>query len=190
MVGVIISFDNQSDVELARRFSSAWAAFFKFAPLLTCKATPLCTRLSILARGIHPSLFWCAGSWNLRLDQLSKMRDSQRSMIRKMLRFTRKDAEPIGDFMQRTNRNISNLMLHHDVVLWDVMTHRAVFRSGGKLVQMQCSAPSRLTTIVFRYRDWAWIQIVAGQNNGRQLHGRILKTWRWERPLYKAFGDD
>eukprot|EP00973_Karenia_brevis_P038442 5301658-Karenia_brevis.AAC.1 len=35
------------------------------------------------------------------------------------------------------------------------------------------------------FRDRAWLQKVEAENNGRQLHCRRLKIWRWERPMVK-----
>ena len=47
--------------------------------------------------------------------------------------------------------------------------------------------PFRITFQVLRFKDWQWIQNVANQNYGNQLHCRQLHVWRWERPLYKFF---
>ena len=40
------------------------------------------------------------------------------------------------------------------------------------------------------WKNWAWIQTIAEQNAGNQLHGRRLHVWRWERPLYKYFSKE
>ena len=143
----------------------------------------------MLAKAINPSMFWCAGSWNLRASQLPTIREVQRKMVRKMLRFKKAEEENIEDFMHRTNRTITNLMTNHRVKLFDALSHRAVFRWAGYLARTSFLFPSRWTTIVFKHKDWAWIQVVARENHGSQLHGRHLKTWRWERPLYRYFGE-
>ena len=39
---------------------------------------------------------------------------------------------------------------------------------------------------ILKYRDWQWLQNVAEEHHGRQLHGRILHVWRWGAVLYKA----
>ncbi len=111
-------------------------------------------------------------------------------MIRKMIGFKINDDEDVASFMQRTNRIIKNLVTLHGVISWDNLYHRYQHRWAGKLVQISQTDPRRLTSAIFAYKDWAWIQTVARENSGRQLHGRCLKIWRWERPLYKAFGDD
>ena len=74
--------------------------------------------------------------------------------------------------------------------LFDVMAHRAVFRWAGKLVQIQGFDSDRLSSEVFCCKDWHWIQSIAIHHHGRPLHGRKLRTWRWEKPLYKCFGDN
>ena len=188
VLGTHLTFDNQDDVELDRRISGAWGAFHKFAPLLVCPVVPVEKRLEVLTRAVHPALFWCAGSWNLRRNQNSKLRGLQLTMLRKMLRFKRQEGEDLGDFMRRTNSIINNITARHRVARWDTLGARAVFRWASKLISISALDPTRLTSLIFAYRDWEWIQSIASQNHGRPLHGRILKTWRWERPFYKFAG--
>jgi hypothetical protein len=189
VLGTIITFDCQDDVELARRILAAWTSFYKFKPILLCKLIPLEKRFEILAKATHPSFLWCAGSWNLRGNQLPQVRAVLRSMARKMLHFKFHASEDMNSFMRRTEASISYNLKHHNVIPFDELVHRAVFRWAGKLVQIQQDAPERLTSLVFRHKDWAWIQTIANQNRGRQLHGRYLREWRWERPMFKCFGD-
>ena len=92
--------------------------------------------------------------------------------------------------MHRTNGTITNLMKSHGVTSWDMLIHRACFRWGGKLVDISKRDPTRLTSTISQYRDCKWMQTVAKANNTRQLHGRKLRTWRWERLFYTYFGDD
>ena len=117
------------------------------------------------------------------------LRDIRRKMIRKMLHFKRRDTEFLEDVLISSNHSINNLMRLHGVKSWDLMAHRSVFRWAGFLARLSVSAPERWTTRVFQHKDWAWIQVIARANNGRQLHGRYLRTWRWERPLYNYLGE-
>ena len=189
-LGVQITFDAQQDVELEKRFSAAWGSFFKFSAVLTCKAVRLEDRFQVLARCVHPSLFWCSGSWNLRSNQLSKLRDLQNKIIRKMLRIGRVEGESVDAYMGRTNHIIEHLMVRHGVQSWDALRHQAVFRWAGKLAFLEHEHPTRLSAMVSAHKDWRWIQEkIAIAIGGRQLHGRYLRVWRWERPLYKYFGD-
>ena len=81
-------------------------------------------------------------------------------------------------------------MLRHHIKGFDVVAHRAAYRWAGKLVQLKAEDPYRLTSLFFDYRDWQWVRQVESANGGRQLHGSMSCTWRWERPFYKYFGDD
>ena len=189
VLSTIITFDCQNDVELAKRILGAWTSFYKFKPVLVCKLIPLAKRFEVLARATHPSFLWCAGSWNLRSNQLSQVRHVLRSMARNMLYFKFQTDEDMDSFTRRTEASISYNLRHHNVIPFDELVHRAVLRWAGKLVQIQLDSLERLTSFIFRHRDWAWIQTTASQNRGRQLHGRYLREWRWERPMYKCFGD-
>jgi len=190
VLGTFITFDNQFDVELRRRISAAWGAFCKFKPLLCCSLISLKIRLTILGRAVHPALLWCAGSWNLRKDQLATLRAVQYTMIRKMMGFCKGIDETMDEFMLRSNSSIKHIMAMHGVLGWDLLAHRSGYRWAGKLVQLQVQDPSRVSVAIFAHRDWKWIQEVAERNSGRQLHCRILKVWRWERPFYKFAGTD
>ena len=144
----------------------------------------------MLAKAVHPALFWCAGSWNLRTNQLATLRGLQMKMLRKIMRFKKTEEEDIAAFMSRTNTTMNNLMACHRVKTWDALAHRAVFRWAGTIARISVFFLDRWTTTVFQHKDWSWIQAVARDNHGRQLHGRNLRTWRWERPLYKYLGEN
>ena len=188
VLGTFVTFDNSFDVELGRRISAAWSAFSKYSGILKAKCVPLEARLSLFAKTVNPALFWCAGSWTLRKDQLATLRGVQRRMLRKIIGFQKGEDEDIELFMQRSNRTINNLIARHNVKLWDNLSHRAVYGWAGKVARINIQNPDRWTSKVFLYRNWDWIQIIASNNSGRQLHGRYLKAWRWERPIYKFFG--
>ena len=86
-LGAMITFNNSFRLDQDRRIAGAWIAFRKFAPLLESRHVALDTKFKMLQRGVHPALFWCAGSWNLRINQLEKLRGVQRAMVRRMLGF-------------------------------------------------------------------------------------------------------
>ena len=158
VLGTQNTFDNYHDVELTRRVAAAWCAWSRYKTLLTCKAIPLELRLSMLTRAINPALFLCAGSWNLRANQLTTLRELQRKMIRRMLGFQYLQGEDIEGFMRRTNRIISNVIARHGVMTWEYMAHRNLFRFAGFIARTCGKDPLRITSRVFRHKDWNWIQ--------------------------------
>eukprot|EP00974_Lingulodinium_polyedra_P052427 5043819-Lingulodinium_polyedra.AAC.1 len=85
----MLTFATMDDVELAKRISAVWSVFCRWSPILCCKGVPLATRLRTFAKAVNPALLWCAGSWNLRANQLPQVRSLQRQMVRKMLHFKR-----------------------------------------------------------------------------------------------------
>ena len=133
---------------------------------------------------VRNSLFWCAGSWNLTSKSLSKLRGVQQSMVRKMLQPTRLKTETLDNFCERTGSMIKHNMLRHGAVPFDEVYHREVFKWAGWVVRIE---GERLTKEVLMYKNCDWLKNMSAQLGGRQQHGRILRTWRWERPLYKYF---
>ncbi len=105
-----------------------------------------------------------------------------------MLFFKRGESESLDDFFQRTNGSIKRILRESGIRAWDETAHVEVHRWAGVLARLNFYDPARLTSRVFLYRDWNWIHSIAQRNRGRQLHGRILRTWRWERPLYAFYG--
>ena len=90
--------------------------------------------------------------------------------------------------MHRVNSRTKEIRQHHVVAQWDAWYHRSVFKWAGHVARMQQYDHRRLTYRVFKHRCWKWIQAVAASHRGSQLHGKRLRIWRWERPVYKFFG--
>ena len=134
---------------------------------------------------VHPTLFWCAGSWNLTTKQLAKLHKVQCSMLRKMISPKQASNESRADFMHRSASLIKNLMTRHGVERWDLFYHRLHFAWAGHVSRIVQYDPSRLTYKVLDYKCLEWIHKIAEQFSGRQLHCRKLRIWRWEQPLFK-----
>ena len=186
-LGVRVTFDNCFASELSERIAKAWRAFYKYRELLCCRDCPIKPRLTLLRILVACSLFWCAGSWNLKEAQLAKLRGAQQAMIRKMLRLSKCDGESVSDFCERYARTVKHILHTHGEQSWDETYHKLLFSWAGHVQRIGTYDPQRLTFQVLHYKDWQWIQLIASQNNGNQLHCRKLHTWRWERPLYKFF---
>jgi hypothetical protein len=185
VLGTILTFNNRNDLELDRRIRAAWGAFFKHKSVLCSKACPLSKRITYFTRIVHPAFFWCTGSWNLRSDQFSKVRGAQRNMIRKMCHFKLRESEDLESFMKRSNQFINDLLERESALTWDILVRRDVFKWAGWTARLRSFDPLRITYNILLQKNWDWIQSVASQNNGRQLHGRCLKIWRWEALIYK-----
>ena len=189
-LGTQITFVTRHDVEFQRRIKAAWAAFFKNTDILCCKVAPVRKCLDFLHLVVTPALFWCSGSWNLRVDQYIKLRGLQRKMIRKMMRFKKEEAEDLDHFMRRTERSISNIIECHNVLSWDVLARRNIFKWAGWTARLFKYDPNRITLSVLEHKNLKWIMNIASQNRGRQLHGKYLHTWRWESLVYKYFEEN
>ena len=185
VLGVQLTFDNCFEVELQNRMARAWRAFYKYVDLLCCHDAPLSSRLSLLSTLVSTSLFWCCGSWNLTARQVSKLKGMQQQMLHKMVALRRHDGESQTLFMARFHSKIKTLKALHCFEDWDRLFHGRVFKWAGHIARMAQYDPGRLTSRVLQFKCWKWITKVAQSNGGNQLHGKRLRIWRWERPLYK-----
>ena len=120
---------------------------------------------------------------------MDKLRGLQHQMLRKMIGVRPRSDESKQDFMVRVNSRLKHLKVVHEIVPWDRVYHNSVFSWAGHLARMKQYCPDRETHKVLMHKCWAWIQKIAEDNAGSQLHGRRLRIWRWERPLYKFFSD-
>ena len=145
------------------------------------------SRARLLNTIVRTALMWCAGSWDLTLENLSTLRSLQQVMLRKMLGHRPAASDTAADYMHRVNTKIKRLKGLLRIIDWDQAYHRIFFSWAGKVARISQQDPGRLTSKVLMFRNWNWIQNVAARNNGNQLHGRRLHVWRWERALYKYF---
>ncbi len=111
-------------------------------------------------------------------------------MIRKMMHFRKADTESLVPFMERSEKSITNIMQMHSVLSWDTLARRNVFKWAGWVARLQIHDPLRITLDILRHRNWNWICSIADENRGRQLHGRYLHTWRWEKLVYNFFDNN
>ena len=147
-------------------------------------------RLELLNSLVSHSLFWCSGSWNLTKRQESKLRGVQQKMLLKMVGIRPVTDETKPEYMARANRRLKHLKTFHKVAEWDKAYLKSIFSWAGHVSRIKQYDKGRITYKVLTFKSWRWIQTVAEENRGCQLHGRRLRTWRWERPMYKLFTND
>ena len=129
------------------------------------------------------TLFWCRGSWHLTNEQLRNLRDVQPRMFRKMLGLKRPPEWSLEDYMIETNSRIKNMKSSYNIPDLDIVAMRNHFAWAGHISRIAAESPTRLSGQMLLFRDRAWLETVERDNNGRQLHCRRFKVWRWERPM-------
>ena len=134
---------------------------------------------------LHATLFWCSGSWNLTNAQLSNLKGLQLKMLRKMFSGKRPPDMSLDFYLKNVHSRVKDIKARHNVQDLDVIALRHHFAWAGHVSRLATEDPQRLVGKVLKFRDREWLDLISAQNRGRQLHCRILKTWRWEQPLYK-----
>ena len=92
--------------------------------------------------------------------------------------------------MSRTNNFINDIMVREGMQPWDVLVRREIFRWAGWTARLQDFDTSRITLKILKHKNWEWLQTIARNNKGRQLHGRCLRVWRWEALIYNFFREN
>ena len=81
VLGTKMTFENRHHAELEYRISRAWRAFWAISRHLCCDGVSIIERLKALERVVAAGLFYCSGSWNLTVRDLSRLRSTQSKMI-------------------------------------------------------------------------------------------------------------
>ena len=108
-------------------------------------------------------------------------------MLQKMVTLKRRAGEEADDYMHRLRHKILHLKVRHSFIAWDRRAYSIMFSWAGHVARIGRYDADRLTYRILQHKSWEWIQTVARTNGGNQLHGRRLKVWRWEAPMYKFF---
>ena len=121
-------------------------------------------------------------------DHVLEEHGNDSKMLRRMLCLPREPEMNAGEYVEDANRTLKALRCKHNIVGWDQAAVTMHFAWAGHVSRFAEYDPNRITLKVLRYRDWEWLKTIADQNNGRQLHCRKLRVWRWESPLYRYAG--
>ena len=187
MLGCMLTFDGREHTELLHRTQKAWNSYFVYRNLLTAKGGSWKVKNKLLNQTAGKSFVWCSGSWNLKVQDLTRVRALQLKFQKRLLNLRKRETESAKVFVIRRHRIIKHLNVKHGIESWHATAHRQVFEWAGHIVRFQKYDPGRLTYKVLKFKDWSWLQRFAKQNRGRQGHGRNIHDWRWEKPLYALF---
>ena len=108
-------------------------------------------------------------------------------MLQKMVRPSRRPGEATDDYMYRLRLKIKRLKDTHSSIDWDRRAYSSMFSWAGHVARIGQYDAGRITYRILQHKCWEWIQTLARANGGNQTHGRRLKVWRWEAPMYKFF---
>mgnify|MGYP000450195683 CR=1 FL=1 len=73
VLGTMIASGNIFDVDVENRLARATRTFWANWELLGCVSIPLAKRLHEFRATVEASFLWCAGSWNLTIEQLRRI---------------------------------------------------------------------------------------------------------------------
>ncbi len=117
VLGTMVTFDNNFDVEIENRLARASATFSANWDLLGCASAPLAKRVQIFRATVEATFLWCAGPGNLRVEQLKRIKGAQSRMVRNMLRVKRRDGEEMDELIIRSNRMLKQRLRNSDIKL-------------------------------------------------------------------------
>ena len=185
----IITFDNYAGLEVKHRIQRAWATFKKYRDIFCKKHVGIRRRLALLDRFVRPALLYCWGCLNVTKDYLKQLRGVQNTMHRIMLGWRAPEGWDVNDYMAVVGGKLKRMREKYDIVQWDEAALRTTFNWAGHVGRMSFYSQDRLVVKTLKHKGIFYLRNLEGVF-GSQCHGRKFRTWRWERPFYKYFGDD
>ena len=150
--------------------------FWGMSKLLMNRKISINRRMRVLDSTVGSCVLWCTESWTPRAEEMQKLENAQRSMLRKILGLRRGSDEDWICWLQRCTRKAIYIADQVGVRSW-VSTHlrRKWFWAGHV-------ARRGLETWLFRttaWRDSGW-QSAAGDVAGRPLRPSRRRWMKWE----------
>ena len=118
ILGTILTTDGKIAVELANRFSAAWAKFHQILPMLKRHHISVRKRLRLLHSIVGASLLWCAETWTLTASQMRSLRALQRKMMRRFAAPSRRQDETWVEWIRRATRHVDALRRRASTPCW------------------------------------------------------------------------
>ncbi len=186
----MLTFDNNLDVEIDHRRARARVAFNANWDMVGWASASLAKRVQIFRESVEASFLWYAGSWNLRVEQVKRIKGAQSRMMRRMLRIKRWDGEEMDELITLSNSILKHRLRDTNIKhsWWDEKHVELRLDWGGHVARLRKHDPSRLTYRVFNHWNYNAIRHVSDQHEGKQHHGFYIHVWRWEYYLYKYIG--
>ena len=131
-LGAKITMVGDDNAELNNRLHKAWQAFYKHKYILCQKNTNVKKRLLLMERIITPGVLWSAGSWNLREQDIKKLKACQNTMHRNNVDHAHLDAAQRKAW--RTSANIE---------IWTHKLSQRRFRWAGHVARMIDNRPAK-----------------------------------------------
>ena len=107
-----------------------------------------------------------------------------------MIKTTKLLTDDADTYCARANRVRRNLAQKLDWCSWDTLAHRRYFSFAGHLARIEAYDPGRPSVRVLKFKNYQFLERLMDRNQGRQIHCRRLRIWRWERPLWLRHGAD
>ena len=162
-LGRKFSLDDYHNVELSHRIAAGWAAFRSLKHVLCDRRLCLRARMKLLQTCVAPSMLYAAETWTLTVVQASRIRATQRKMLRQMVAMRRGSNETWVEYIQRSTHASVDLAARHGVPDWMMLVRR---RRESQNVKLHDTRDDRWS---FKLRDWApWHRVHAVRSVGAQ----------------------
>ena len=160
-LGTLTKMSKKLDIELSRRITAGWKAFWKYKDVLKSKL-PICMKRKIFNQCILPVLTYGCETWTSTKKINQRLAVTQRAMERSMLGITRRDRK-------------SNKWIREQTKVMDVVEkiRTLKWRWAGHVARMQ---DNRWTNVIT-----SWYPRDGTRKRGRQ-------ETRWRDDIVKAAG--
>ena len=177
-LGAKITMVGDDNAELNNRLHKAWQAFYKHKNILCQKNTNVNKRLLLMERIITPGVFWGAGSWNLREQDIKKLQACQNTMHRMIVGIANVDHAHLDAALKKAYQEVHHWRISTNIETWTHKLSHRRFRWAGHVARMNDNRPAKK---ILMWRGSAWLKQQEHRlGRGRQGHRRHVHVRRWE----------
>ena len=177
-LGAKITMIGDDNAELNSRLHKAWQAFYKHKSILCNRRTNVKKRLLLMERIISPGVFWGAGSWNLREQDIKKLQACQNTIHRMIVGMDTVEYVQLDAALKKAHQEVHTWRKSANIDTWTHKLSQRRFRWAGHVARMSDNRPAKSILI---WRGSAWLKKQELRfGKGRQGHRRHLHVRRWE----------
>ena len=165
-LGRDLTFSEYHDQEIRHRINCGWAKFTANKDILCDRHYPLKQRFRLFNNIVTPCVLYGCGSWTMTEARRSRLKVTQRQMLRKIVQTPRGTDEDWVPYLKRATAIAEDLSSRAGIESWITGQRRKKWRWGGHI--------ARLTD-----RRWAQLTFWWVPDGSRQ-RGRPVFTWEHE----------
>ena len=180
ILGTTLMLEDPTVNEVQHRVNAGWKMFHALRSMLLRKASSQRKRLRLFDSTVGSCVLWCAQSWSLRSEEVSLLQKTQRTMLRKVVPFARRDDEDYVEWIRDATRRAERAGRNAGVRMWSESHYHSKWSWAGRVARQPWNIWHRRVAL---WRDSDWQTTVDELGQWRPFRPSRRRWTKWEDPL-------